>query len=170
MHDATPGKMNSTQQKRSVVALVEGSHNDLKVVRLDGDQFVVTAQQAIDACSLAADAVRFQVQFKDLLETVYSWVEERKNKISSAFISVGQDGITLLVVQVGLPADFELENQLVELDLLIADNQQMNLVPFNTLLVPKVGDEVLQSFLSSSGSVIGHQVNAEQGQSSQNCS
>lgn len=167
MQDARPDDMNSAQQqKRSVVPLVEGRHDDLKVVRLDGDQFVVTAQQAIDACRLAADAMRFRTQFQDLLEVLYSWVEERKKRVSSAYIVASDDGITLLIVQKDVPADFELEDSMVDLDLEVANTSMFDLIPFNTLLVPKVSNEVLQSFLSSSGNIVGHQVNAEQRQSS----
>jgi hypothetical protein len=156
--------MTQTQkQKRSVVPLVEGTHDNLKVVRLDGDQFIVTAQQAIDACSLASDAVRFQTQFQDLLDLLYEWVGQRKSRVSSVYISIGQDGIKLLVVQKDTPADFDLEDELVELDLKVANEEAFDLIPFNTLLVPKVGTKVLQSFLSSSGKVMSHKLNAEQG-------
>ncbi len=165
MQDA-PRQMTSAQQKRSVVPLVEGTHDDLKVVRLDGDQFILTAQQAINACSLATDAARFHTQFQELLEMLYGWVEERKARITSAYISIGQDGINLLIVQKELKADFDLENELVDLDLVVANSDAFDLVPFNTLLVPKVNTEVLQSFFSSTGKVIGHQVNARQGQPS----
>ena len=156
--------MTSIQQKRSVVALVEGTNDDLKVVRLDGDRFIITAQQAIDACSLASSAARFQPQFHDLMDTLYSWIERRKAKISSAFVSIGKEGILFLVVQRKIKADFDLEDELVELDLKIATDNKLDLIPFNTLLVPQVSEEVLQSFLSS-GTIVS-QVNAEQRQPS----
>ena len=91
-------------EKRSLVALVEGKHDNLKVVKLDGDQFILTAQQAVNACSAASDAVLFQAQFRDLLDKLYDWVEARKEKISSAFISTSQEGILLLIVQRGIKA------------------------------------------------------------------
>lgn len=157
--------MASTQQKRSIVPLVEGTHDDLQVVKLDGDQFILTAQQAIDVCSLASDAVRFQVQFEELLDRLYPWVEQRKARISAAYISVSNEGILFLIVQREIKADFTMEDELVNLDLRIANDGIFDLVPFNTLLVPHVSDEVLQSFLSS-GTIVSHPVNAEQEQPS----
>ena len=120
--------MSSTQQTRSVVPLVEGKHDDLKVVKLDGDRFVVTAQQAIDACSLASNAALFQNQFRDLMDTLYSWVDDRKDKISSAFITVSREGILLLIVQKGVKADLLLEDELVQLDLDIANEEALSLL------------------------------------------
>ena len=160
MHDAYPRHMSTTEKKRSIVPLVEGKHDDLQVVRLDGDQFILTAQEAIDACSLASNSARFQVQFEELLDHLYPWVEFRKGLISAAFISVSHEGILFLVVQRDVKSDFQMEDELVELDLEIANSECFDLVPFNTLLVPHVGDEVLQSFLSS-GTTVSHSVNAQ---------
>ena len=95
------------------------------------------------------------------MEKLYGWIESRKEIVSSAFISIGQEGILFLVVQKCIKADFALEDQLVELDLEVANDGSFDLIPFNTLLVPLVSDEVLQSFLSS-GTIVGHTVNAEQ--------
>ncbi len=153
--------MTTTQEnKRSVVPLIEGAHDDVQVVRLGGDRFQVTVQQAIDFLSHASNAVIFQTQFTDLMEMLYGWVDARKQKIASAYVSIGREGLMLLIVQKEVKADDDLEDEMVALDLDVANAEQFDLVPFNTLLVPNVSDEVLQSFLSS-GQVIKHQVNAQ---------
>lgn len=150
----------SNKSERSVIPLIEGEHDGVQVVRLEGDRFILTAQQAINALSLASQAARFQSQFTELLERLYVWVDSRRTKISAAYISISRDGITLLIVQRGVAADFELEDELVDLDISIANEGEFDLVPFNTLLVPRVGTDVLKTFLSS-GTIISHQVNAE---------
>lgn len=155
------------ETRRSVVPLIEGEHDDVQVVRLDGDRFVTTAQQAINFLSLAGKAVEFQRQLKDLLERLYVWVEDRRGEISAAYIVLGGDGITLVVVQRVVEFSFVLEEQLTDLDIEVANDGAFELIPFNTLLVPKVGEAVLKSFLSS-GSVMQHCVNAEQKQSPRN--
>lgn len=166
MQGANNKTMSSTSSfPRSIVPLIEGTHDDLQVVRLGGDQFLLTAQQAIDACSLAANAVRFQAQFSDLLDVLYDWVEQRKDRVSAAYISVSHQGLLLLIVQREIKANFDLENELVELDLEIANNDAFDLVAFNTLLVPRVGNDVLKSFLST-GQIVGHGVNAKSAKSS----
>jgi len=154
-------KTDITKSGRSVVPLVEGECDDVQVVRLEGDRFIVTAQQAIDCLSLASNAARFQSQFNELLQKLYRWVEERRLRISAAFISISREGITLLIVQRDVAADFVLEEQLVDLDIEVANEGDFDIVPFNTLLVPRVGSDVLKSFLSS-GQIISHQVHAEQ--------
>lgn len=150
---------------RSVVSLVEGMNDDVQVVRLEGDRFLLTAQQAIDMLSLASQGVRFQSQFTELLQKLYAWVEQRRARISAAYISVASDGITLLIVQRELKADFELESELVDLDIEVVNQEEFDLIPFNTLLVPRVGNDVLKSFLSS-GQIMSHQFSAKPSQSS----
>jgi hypothetical protein len=148
-------------KRRSVVPLIEGEHDDVQVIRLDGDRFVTTAQEAINFLSLAGRAVEFQRQLKELLDRLYDWVEERKERIGSAYIAFGRDGLTLVIVQRAVAFDFTFEDQLTDLDLEVANEQLFRLIPFSTLLVPKVGDAVLKSFLSS-GQIIQHRLNAEQ--------
>lgn len=148
-------------KRRSVVPLIEGEHDDVQVIRLDGDRFVTTAQQAIDFLSLAGSAVAFQEQLKELLDRIYQWVDARKQKISAAYIVLGSDGITLVAVQRSVSFDFRFEEELTDLDIEVANNEAFRLIPFNTLLIPKVGDTLLKSFLSS-GQIMQHRVNAEQ--------
>lgn len=155
--------MTQIKSNRSVVSLVEGAHGDVKVARLDGDQFMVTVQQAITACSIFDQSVQFDRQFGELLNLLYDWVEERKHRVSAAFISIDRSCITLVIVQKDVPADFELGDELVNLDLEIANSGDFSLVPFNTLLLPKVHSSMLQSFLpSEEGRVLPHGVNHAQ--------
>jgi len=144
-----------------VVPLIEDEHDDVQVIRLGGDRFVTTAQQAINYLSLAGRAVAFQQQLKELLNRIYQWVDDRKQKIAAAYIVSGGDGITLVVVQRVVSFDFAFEEELTELDIEVANNEAFQLIPFNTLLIPNVGDTVLKSFLSS-GQIVQHRVNAEQ--------
>ncbi len=159
--------MQSVPEKtnRTIVSLIEGEHDNVRVERLEGDRFFLTTQQAIDALSMASKAVRFQTQFGDLLGLLYEWVDQRKERISAAYISISREGITLLIVQRDVEADFALGDEMVELDIEVVNRGEFELVPFNTLLVPKVGDDVLKSFLSS-GSIISHHVNAKQSEPS----
>lgn len=148
-------------KRRSVVPLIEGEHDDVQVIRLDGDRFVTTAQEAINFLSLAGRAVAFQQQLKELLNRIYQWADDRKQKIAAAYIVFGGDGITVVVVQRGVRFDFAFEEELTDLDIEVANNEAFQLLPFSTLLVPKVSDTVLKSFLSS-GQIMQHRVNAEQ--------
>jgi hypothetical protein len=148
-------------KRRSVVPLIEGEHDDVQVIRLDGDRFVTTAQQAIDFLSLAGRAVAFQQQLKELLDRIYKWIDDRKQKIAAGYIVFGGDGITVVIVQRDVRFDFAFEDELTDLDLEVANSGSFPLIPFNTLLVPKVGDTALKSFLSS-GQIVRHKVNAEQ--------
>ncbi|XZE21759.1 hypothetical protein SH449x_001664 [Pirellulaceae bacterium SH449] len=69
--------------------------------------------------------------------------------------------VTLVIVQRAVAFDFTFEDQLTDLDLEVANEHLFGLIPFSTLLVPKVGDAVLKSFLPS-GQIIQHRLIAEQ--------
>ena len=153
-------QMTTKSSARAIVPLVEGECDEVHVVRIEGDRFFLTAQQAIDALSLASQAVQFQRQFSELLQRLYVWVNDRRQRLSAAYISISVEGLTLLVVQRNLVADFPLEDELVDLDIEVANDEEFNLVPFNTLLIPRVSNDVLKSFLST-GRIWEHQVNAE---------
>ena len=129
--------------------LAERNACGVEVQAAGGDRFRVATQQAIDALQLARQAVDFQQQFEDLLEMLSQWLRDRQDRLSSAVITIGSDGIRLVVVQLEVKADFALEEEMVDLDIDVANDDQFNLIPFSTLLVPRVGDEVLQSFMSS---------------------
>ena len=64
-----------------------------------------------------------------------------------------------------MKADFKLESELVDLDIEVVNQEEFDLIPFNTLLVPRVGNDVLKSFLSS-GQIMSHQFSAKPSQSS----
>lgn len=145
---------------RSILPLVEGSHDQINVVREDGDSFLVATQFAIDVLHLASSAAMFTHQFRDLKEELFKWVNDRLDRISSAYLSVGRDGITLLAVQKEVEFDFDLEAEMVELDLRIVNEDRFSCAPFNTLLLPKVDRESAQTFMSANR-VMEHGCNAE---------
>jgi len=162
LQDATPKIMNTKTEKktRSILPLVEGTHEQIHVSREDGDSFLVAAQFAIDVLHLASTAAVFTQQFRDLKEKLFAWVNDRLDRIASAYLSVGTDGITLLVVQKNIEFDFDLETEMVDLDLRIVNDDLFSCAPFNTLLLPKVDRESAQTFLSAER-VMEHGCNAE---------
>lgn len=131
---------------RSVVSLIEGEHDSPTVAKLTGDRFVTTAQAAITSLQLPTESLRFSDQFEELLSELDSWITARLDRLSRAFICISSEGIALMIVQKGILADFALEDELVDLDISIANDPRFDLIPFNTLLVPGVNPQVLSMF------------------------
>lgn len=113
------------------------------------DRFSLRVKDAIRACQAFADAKDFEERFRFLLTRLGVWVLGRKD-IHSAFVTQRDGGFLFLVVRKTAGYDREFEDQLAELDVEIATDQDLRGVNMATLGLPLVSEEALSSFLSSS--------------------
>jgi len=98
----------------------------------------------------------FSSQLSDLLDLLGRWVEDRRDRIKAAFVTVRPGGdILLLVMQKDIPFDEQLSSELTQLDIDVANNEAYELIDFDVLAIPAVSRKSADAFLSS-GDVFTH--------------
>lgn len=111
------------------------------------DRFMLSVREAAIACQMADDSNSFIQQFKELLENLASWLKRHGSKVERAFVTIRDAGFVFLVVQRNKSYNREFEDLLTELDMSIAQDQNLNLIRLNVLALPKSSKESYESFL-----------------------
>ncbi len=125
-----------------------GGPDRVVITPADEDRFVLSREEAIRACQAYAEKQRFASQFHLLLKTLARWLSEHEDQVKQAFLTERDKGLLFLVVQREPRYDEQLENDLTELDLQIAQDTDLRLIPLSVLAVPDAGQEVPLTFLS----------------------
>jgi hypothetical protein len=135
----------------------QDSNTQVQVLRKNRDQFFLSLREAVESC--AAFATRkhdYSSQISDLLDLLSKWVEERRDRIKSAYCTVRPGGnIFFLVVQKAIAFDQELSSQLTQLDIDVANSETYALIDFDVLAIPAVSRKSADAFLAS-GKVYTH--------------
>ncbi|MEX0716151.1 MAG: hypothetical protein WD066_06175 [Planctomycetaceae bacterium] len=121
------------------------SRQQVVVVADDEDRFVTTAGEAARACKRAADDQEFIAQFRAFLARVHEWCEIHSAAVEKGFVTITDGGLHVLLCLANPNYDFDLEDELVELDLELADD--FPLCTAEVLQVPK--QQALATELSS---------------------
>ena len=115
----------------------------------DQDRFVITVQEAVAACRGAKEVLEYRRQFVDgLVPTLKKWLEARKKKVRTAYLTVRDGGILFLVVRKDAAYDGDFTDELTSLELLIAHDPSLKLIRVDVLALPDISDEAARSFLS----------------------
>ena len=132
-----------------IILLSHEHYADIPVIPENRDQFVLTVEDAVRACKAYDNQLAFSNQFEHLLEELSQWIIERKDVMSSAHLSIRENGLRLIVVQKNVEYDRELAEALVDLDLHIANAEEYRLIDLDVMAVPHVSRDSLVAFLSS---------------------
>lgn len=146
-----------TTDRTSIVLLDEtGEAGTVFVMPKDRDNFCITVEEAVKACRVIGSGYTFVRQVQDLTEELFQWVEQRKARVHSAFLTLRPADILFVVVQKDVPRDSALIDELTDLDIRIAnDRERFGLLDLEVLSMPRVSRESLTAFLSS-GRVISY--------------
>ena len=124
------------------------------VTPADQDRFVLTVQQAADACSAAQQSVKFSYQFREsLLPKLAEWLGEHDAQIHKAFLAYSEGGLLFVVVRREVAFDGEFTDALTALDVAIARAPGLDLVKLDVLALPRVSDEGAKSYLDPDGAM-----------------
>lgn len=119
----------------------------------NGDLLAMTKAMAIRACQLGSRLEELDSQILEVWEVLKAWASDHRHNISKAFLASRGTGFLFLVVQKESEYNHELEDALTELDILIAQNQEYQLVNLSVLSIPNSSDETIRTFLPSQGSM-----------------
>jgi hypothetical protein len=135
-------------QATSVVFIAEGKEANVSVSRLDGDRFVLSMQEAVDACGAFSKRKELGRQFDDLLSRIAQWLHPRVARIESAHLAIRDGRLVLVVMQRAEPFDRQLCEELVEFDLELANDPGLDLIKLDVLTIPHVPLDAASAFVA----------------------
>ncbi len=136
--------------RAGITLLDEKSSGKVLVVKRDEDRFIMTAQEAVEACNAANESVRFSLQFAELLSLLAGWIEQHKSSVYRAQIAVRESDLLFLVTQIDEACNSELMEKIAELDLEVANKESLGLIKLNALVIPRASEEAITAFVSDS--------------------
>jgi hypothetical protein len=138
-------------QQRNLVQLNYGQDGTVVVTPRDQDRFALTIEAAIQACALHIETERREATFRLLCQTLGEWQRDRRDsgKITRAILTTRDNSLLFLVIMKEPRFDPELEEELTELELHLADDPQLRGIPVTVMAFPPVADnEALFSFVN----------------------
>jgi hypothetical protein len=120
------------------------------VVHSGDDKFLLTVQEAVNACGMWNKMAQFQLQMKALMDRLSHWVEERKATVRDAYLTVKTGGgLFFMVVMAHKKYDPALEDELTALDIEVANSPDYDLLRMSVLAIPDTPPECVESFLTN---------------------
>ena len=109
---------------------------------------LMSVEEAIIACRAFKKQLEFKSQFDHLLNALGAWIKSRLHKISLAFLTTRDAGLLFLVVTAAANRDDELESDITELDMQVANEADYHLIDLSVLIIPNCPKDSVHSFLS----------------------
>ncbi len=111
------------------------------------DRFVLTVEEAIEACRIYEERkTLFQTQFNNLLSLLGEWTYHHKNKIKNTFLTIRNTRLLFLIILKRKTYDEELEKELTELDITIAEKPEFSEIPLSVQALPYCEEAGYHSF------------------------
>jgi len=126
------------------------SENDRTVLfePADKDLYTMKVKEVIQACNILQQSNEFESQFNDLKNILGNWIHARKDKITKAFLTIRDTRILFLVITKDVEYDSELEDELTNLDLVIAHTELFSAIPLSVQSLPQCDSDIYEAFLS----------------------
>jgi len=125
--------------------------DDTGKVRVTPDNdtlLLLSVEEAINACRAFKRQLEFKSQFDQLLNALGAWIQARRPKISQAFLTTRDAGLLFLVVTATMQHDGDLEVDLTELDMQMANEAAYHLINLQVLAIPSCPPAAAHTFLS----------------------
>jgi len=109
---------------------------------------VMAVEAAVRACGAFRDQIEFANQFDDLLGHLAKWSRTHQPHVAESFLTTRDGGLLFLVIWSQAGFDGNLEDELTDLDVGVANNHAYGLVRMSVLGLPPCSKDSLSSFLS----------------------
>lgn len=127
----------------------------------DEDRFLLSVQEAAEACRAGNKAILFKRQFGRLLKRLALWLGQYEEGVSRAFVTIRDAGLLFLVVQKTKAYDRDFENALTSLDIEIARDSNLDMVNLSVLALPSTSEDSYQSFAAPTFTLVYKQTSAK---------
>lgn len=120
----------------------------VRVIPADNTLLLMSVEEAISACRASKQQLEFNAQYSQLLNKLGGWIDARKGQIAQAYLTLRDAGLLLLIVTKAAEYGDELEAQITELDMEIANDTDYHLIDLSVLAIPSCSKDSVSSFLS----------------------
>lgn len=140
METTTTGPIRlSFESKQTVVVIPENE-----------DRFLITSRAAAQACQRAESEQEWSAQFSDFLKFLHGWCESHSDKVRACYVTVGDNGMNVLILLRSDHYDFDFDDDLADLDLTLFQQFPMCTadviqVPDQPALIEEVQSDQLES-------------------------
>lgn len=86
----------------------------------EGDRWVTTVRDAAHACRSALDQQQWKEEFERFLAHIHQWAKNHGDIVSAAYVGVGSEGLTGVIVTKGLDYHFDFDDCVTKLDIELA--------------------------------------------------
>jgi len=128
---------------------IRGKGKSVVVTPDDQDRFMLKVEKAIGACQLLMTIEAGMQRFSLLLKRLGEWVSKRTDS-ESAWLSLRDGQMLFLVVRKSASYDPRFEDELSSLELEIANDADLGMIPMSTMAMPRASQEALCSFMDPS--------------------
>ena len=139
--------MSETKKIESVPNIRIFGDDQVLVSNVNGDRFVLSMQQAVDACGAFSRSMDLSKQIGLLSQKLADWSRKQMGAIRSAHLTIRDSRLSFVVVQKGVEFDEQLSDALTELDFEIADDPELDLIRLDTIAIPNASPESLAAFI-----------------------
>ena len=113
----------------------------------DTQRYKVQTGKLTDVLRLRKQAREFSGQFELLQVILANWIHAHGKFIQKGMLTLQDDSLTFLVIQITSEYNEDLIDALADLAFEVADDPALDLIELNTLAIPPVSEESLQTFL-----------------------
>jgi hypothetical protein len=115
----------------------------VQVCARDQQRFEMQVVRAIQILQLANHA---DLQLKLLLSRLGAWLSAHSDSVEAAFLTIRDSRFAFIIVSKIAECDDDLEDAVTDLDLEIANDPDLDVVPMNAFVLPPASEEALSSF------------------------
>ncbi len=138
----------SSETRTEPIKLIYSEGNTQVVIEPeDQDRFVLRVEEAIRACRVY-DEFRslFEKQLDHLKNMLGGWLRQQHEKTQKAFLTLQDDRMLFVVVMARKEYDPDLEKDLTELELRIAQDQECSQINLDVQALPSCDEHCYESF------------------------
>jgi len=125
-------------------------HNEdglVVVTPQDQDRYTLTVRSLIERERKGKQLELFNDQLRLLLRELATWLEGRENVVSQAYLTMRDGGFLFLVVKKDAEYSDQLEDELSELDIKLANDKLINALEVDVLALPNASSVAVDTFI-----------------------
>jgi hypothetical protein len=108
--------MPSSQSQTGPIEINWEHDGRVSVVGKDKHRFLITMQQAAEACARGHEQIVFVEELTTLLGRVHAWLQEHSSRVSAAYFAVVERRLVVFVMPAGSHMDLELSDEIAALE------------------------------------------------------